>query len=162
MSQIASTALITTAARTVLDDATVSAMVDTLGGAAAQGTGGIVRATAPTITTLTAAGALSYNNISNTLTAFATGGQASATQLVAGVNRVTVVATAADSVKLPAAAAGLLVMVVNAAAVNAMNLFPTSGDVINNLAVDVALLVPAGRSVWCAAVDATNWCVTTP
>jgi hypothetical protein len=41
----------TAAARTVLDDATVAAMVDTLGGAAAQGSGGIVRATSPTLTT---------------------------------------------------------------------------------------------------------------
>ena len=45
------TATITTAARTVLDDATVAAMVDTLGGTAAQGTGAIVRATSPTLTT---------------------------------------------------------------------------------------------------------------
>lgn len=45
------TATITAAARTVLDDATVAAMVDTLGGAEAQGTGGIVRATSPTLTT---------------------------------------------------------------------------------------------------------------
>lgn len=45
------TATITAAARTVLDDTTVSAMVDTLGGTAAQGTGAIVRATSPTLTT---------------------------------------------------------------------------------------------------------------
>lgn len=45
------TATITAAARTVLDDTTVGAMVDTLGGAAAQGTGGIVRATSPALTT---------------------------------------------------------------------------------------------------------------
>lgn len=45
------TATVTAAARTVLDDATVSAMVDTLGGTAAQGTGAIVRATSPTLTT---------------------------------------------------------------------------------------------------------------
>jgi hypothetical protein len=45
------TATVTAAARTVLDDTTVAAMVDTLGGAAAQGTGGIVRATSPTLTT---------------------------------------------------------------------------------------------------------------
>jgi len=41
----------TAAARTVLDDTTVSAMVDTLGGASATGTGGIVRATSPTLVT---------------------------------------------------------------------------------------------------------------
>jgi hypothetical protein len=42
---------ITAAASTVLDDTTVSAMVDTLGGASATGTGGLVRGTSPTIAT---------------------------------------------------------------------------------------------------------------
>lgn len=45
------TATITAAARTVLDDTTVSAMVDTLGGASATGTGGLVRATSPALVT---------------------------------------------------------------------------------------------------------------
>jgi hypothetical protein len=44
------TATITAAARTVLDDASVSAMVDTLGGASATGTGGLARAASPTFT----------------------------------------------------------------------------------------------------------------
>lgn len=41
----------TAAARTVLDDATVAAMVDTLGGASSTGSGGLVRATSPTLVT---------------------------------------------------------------------------------------------------------------
>lgn len=45
------TATITAAARTVLDDTTVAAMVDTLGGASSTGTGGIARATSPSFTT---------------------------------------------------------------------------------------------------------------
>ena len=45
------TATITAAARTVLDDTTVGAMVDTLGGASSTGTGGIARATSPTFVT---------------------------------------------------------------------------------------------------------------
>ena len=45
------TATITAAARTVLDDATVGAMVDTLGGGSSTGTGGLVRATSPTFVT---------------------------------------------------------------------------------------------------------------
>jgi hypothetical protein len=45
------TATITAAARTVLDDTTVAAMVDTLGGATSTGTGGIARATNPTFVT---------------------------------------------------------------------------------------------------------------
>jgi len=43
--------VVTTAAKTVLDDASVAAMVDTLGGAASTGTGGLVRATSPTLVT---------------------------------------------------------------------------------------------------------------
>ena len=42
---------ITTAAATVLDDTTVGAMVDTLGGATSTGTGGIARATSPVFVT---------------------------------------------------------------------------------------------------------------
>jgi len=44
------TATITAAARTMLDDTTVAAMVNTLGGATATGTGGIVRAVSPSFT----------------------------------------------------------------------------------------------------------------
>lgn len=42
---------LTAAARTVLDDTTVGAMVDTLGGASASGTGGLARVTSPSFTT---------------------------------------------------------------------------------------------------------------
>lgn len=45
----AALAVFTAAARSLLDDASVSAMVDTLGGAAATGAGGLVRATNPTL-----------------------------------------------------------------------------------------------------------------
>jgi hypothetical protein len=41
---------LTAAAKTVLDDATVAAMVNTLGGASSTGTGGLVRSISPTIT----------------------------------------------------------------------------------------------------------------
>jgi len=64
---------LTAAARTILDDATVDAMIDTLGGAAATGTGGLVRATSPTLVTpvLGVAAATSVNKVA--LTAPATG-----------------------------------------------------------------------------------------
>lgn len=42
-------AVVTTAAKTVLDDTTVAAMVDTLGGASSTGSTGLVRANAPTL-----------------------------------------------------------------------------------------------------------------
>lgn len=58
------TATITAAARTVLDDTTVAAMVDTLGGATSTGTGGLVRATSPTLVT-PALGTPASGNLSN-------------------------------------------------------------------------------------------------
>lgn len=58
------TATITAAARTVLDDTTVSDMVNTLGGATATGTGGIVRANSPTLVT-PALGTPSSVNLTN-------------------------------------------------------------------------------------------------
>lgn len=45
------TATITAAARSVLDDASLDAMLNTLGGATATGTGAVVRATTPTLVT---------------------------------------------------------------------------------------------------------------
>jgi len=57
----ASTLTCTSAARTVLDDTTVAAMVDTLGGASSTGSGGLVRATSPTITTPTISGPLTQS-----------------------------------------------------------------------------------------------------
>lgn len=67
------TATITSAARTVLDDTTVAAMVDTLGGASSTGTGGIARATSPTFVTPTlgVASATTINKVA--LTAPASG-----------------------------------------------------------------------------------------
>ncbi len=92
----------------------------------------------------------------NALTAHAGGGQGSALALTAYINRVTTVGTAADSVKLPSAKAGASVVVINAAAANAMNVFPTSGDAINALAADAALSVAANKTVlFVCAVDGT-------
>lgn len=55
------TATITAAARTVLDDTTVAAMVNTLGGATSTGTGGIVRAAGSTLTGTTTVDRLDYD-----------------------------------------------------------------------------------------------------
>lgn len=54
----------TAAARSVLDDSTVAAMVDTLGGASSTGTGGLARATSPAFTTPNI-GTPSAGNLSN-------------------------------------------------------------------------------------------------
>lgn len=92
----------------------------------------------------------------NALTAFAGGGQGSALQLARQINRITTVASAGDSVKLPAALAGMQVTVINAAAANAMDCFPLSGEVINALPADTALSIVANKTViFLCAVNGT-------
>jgi hypothetical protein len=83
----------------------------------------------------------------NAITAFAGGGQASAVQLKYRKSRITTVATAADSVKLPKAIPGMEMAVTNAAAANAMNVFPASGEIINALSADTAISVAANKTM---------------
>lgn len=73
------------------------------------------------------------DSATNAITAFAGGGQASATALTSMINRVTTVATAGDSVKLPAAAPGLDVIVINSGA-NPMQVYGAGTDTINGVA----------------------------
>ena len=79
------------------------------------------------------------------ITAFAGGGQASATPLVNMLNRVTIVVTAGDSVKLPVAAPGIEITVINAHATNSMNVFPSTGDAINALGANAAFAQAATK-----------------
>ena len=96
------------------------------------------------------------------LTAHAGGGQASALQLAASINIVTTVATAADSVKLPDAIAGSVVIVKNAAAANSMNVYPQSGEIINALAADAAYALAAAKAaVFFCGVAGTWYTVLT-
>ena len=99
----------------------------------------------------------------NGITAAAGGGQANAVLLTDTFNRVTTVATAADSVKLPPAKPGMCMLVANAAAANSMNVFPSTGDSINALAANTALAMAANaraeffcaaEGVWSAIVSA--------
>lgn len=83
---------------------------------------------------------------SSGVVAFAGGGQADATLLQSGKNKVDTVATAADSVKFPKAFKGFWATVINNGA-NAMDLFPASGDNIEGLADDIAISVPPGTKV---------------
>ena len=91
-----------------------------------------------------------------TITAFATGGQASATALTGEFNNVTVCATAGDSVKLPAAAQGLKVTVKNSGAAS-LAVFPASSDSINALAADLSVNIPVGGELTFRAISATVW-----
>jgi hypothetical protein len=88
----------------------------------------------------------------NAITAFAGGGQASGVLLTSYINRVTIVATAADSVKLPIAQPGMQITVINAAAANSLNVFPGLGDAINAGAANAAFAVVAAKAAtfYCA------------
>ncbi len=98
---------------------------------------------------------INYSNATG-ITAFATGGQASATALTEEINNVTTVATAGDSVKLPAAVAGKHVHVKNSGA-TALDIFPATSDSIDALAVNLAIRIQPGSSVDFYAKDAIVW-----
>lgn len=93
----------------------------------------------------------------NGITAFAGGGQASATQLLTDLNRVPTVATAGDSVKLPDAVVGRSIFVKNAHAANSLNVFPKTGESINALGANAAFAVAAGKSAHFYCVLTGQW-----
>lgn len=89
-------------------------------------------------------------------TAFAGGGQGSAVQLTPGFTELTVVATAGDSVKLPAAAISTTVTIKNEGAA-AADVFPFTGDTINDGAANAAIRIVPGATITFVAISATNW-----
>lgn len=96
------------------------------------------------------------NDITSNITAYAGGGQANATQLTAKTNEVTVVATAGDSVKLPAAVAGLEVAIFNADVADACDVFPFSGDSLGS-GINTAVSLAAGSAIRYVCFSATQW-----
>jgi hypothetical protein len=91
------------------------------------------------------------------LTAFAGGGQGSATELFSSYSVVTTVATTGDSVKLTGSnQVGSLMYVKNDGA-NACDVFPAVGDDLG-LGVGVALSLPAGQSAaFILTISNTTW-----
>jgi hypothetical protein len=86
--------------------------------------------------------------------------QGAATPLTAQLNRVTTVtATTDDGVSLPAAAAGLEIVVINAHATDALAIWPATGDAINGGSANAedSSALSAGSSRRYYAFDATNW-----
>ncbi len=114
---------------------------------------------AQTINGVQTYGAINLEKATNAITAFATGGQASATALVSTVNSITVCATAGDSVKLPAAVAGKMVQVSNLGAAYA-NVFPASGEIIDALAANAAISLAVGGSIIFTCAVAGSWKAT--
>lgn len=114
-----------------------------------------VTATTVNATTLNLTGYTAASS-TNTITAFAGGGQASAVALTTSLNRITVCATAGDSVKLPASTVGRTIRVINSGAAYA-NVFPVTGDVIDTLAANLAVSVPVGQELTFSCEVAGTW-----
>lgn len=91
-----------------------------------------------------------------TITAFAGGGQASATALTGEFNNVTTVATAFDSVKLLTAVAGQVQTVKNSGAAT-LSVFPNTSDSIDALAVNLSVDIPVGGMMTFRAISSTVW-----
>lgn len=90
------------------------------------------------------------------ITAFATGGQASATALTGETNEITVCATAGDSVKLPVAALGKRVTVINSASL-AADVFGQTGAAIDGGSANAAVRLAPGMRVTYEGLSATAW-----
>lgn len=93
----------------------------------------------------------------NAITAHAGGGQTSATAITAALNRITTVATAADSVLLPASSAGLFVTITNDSGGNSANVYPRSGDQINDLGANNAFALADNKTATFYCVVAGQW-----
>lgn len=91
-------------------------------------------------------GLLVQNNLNaNTITAHAGGGQTAAYQLDYGVSNVTVVATAADSLKLPPAYPGKWCFLRNSDSTDSMTVFGYGTDTIDGVASATGNAQAAGK-----------------
>lgn len=97
----------------------------------------------------------------NAITAFPGGGQASAIPITTDFARITVCATAGDSVKLPRATVGREVCVVNSAAL-AADVFPEVADTINSQAINTAYRQTPNTTAWYACMTPGQWQLQVP
>lgn len=109
-------------------------------------------------TNLNEVGEILDQSAADTITATAGGGQANAFQLVAQVNRVTTVATPADSVKLPVSKVGRQITVINNAA-NSVAVFGQAGETINGQAANVSASIAVGTIATFNCNTAGAWTV---
>lgn len=99
------------------------------------------------------------DSVSTGLTAHAGGGQTSALALTSTVNIVTVVGTAADSVKLPATSAntvGRQIWITNTSATS-LQAFGAGTDTINGVATATGVAVAAGKTAMLVCNAAGTW-----
>ena len=104
-------------------------------------------------------GGLIQRSVTNGITAGSTQTQAGATALTTDINRVTVVATASDGVKLPTAAGGYEILIINDDSTDALQVWPASDDKIDGGSADAvdANTLAAGAARRYIAVGSVNW-----
>ena len=83
--------------------------------------------------------------------------QATATALVSNINNVTVVASAADGVRLPTAVAGMRILVRNSDSADILKIYPATGAQINALGANTATTLAISTSVQLFATSTTQW-----
>jgi len=83
--------------------------------------------------------------------------QATATALVSNINNVTVVASAADGVRLPTAVAGMRILVRNSDSADILKIYPATGGQINALGANTATTLAINTSVQLFATSTTQW-----
>jgi hypothetical protein len=93
-----------------------------------------------------AASTLALTNVSGAVTAFAGGGKGSATPLTSVVNRVTTVASAADSVLLPAPTVVGQLLVIDNRGANACQVFGQGTDTIDGVSTGTGISQAAGTT----------------
>lgn len=99
------------------------------------------------------------SSCTDTITAKASGTQATAVGLTSAVNRISVCATAADSVSLPLAQAGASVTIRNDGAASAQ-VFGAGTDTINSVATATGVALANGKTgtYYCTkSAPAGNW-----
>jgi len=99
---------------------------------------------------------INVGSSTDAITAFSGGGQGSAVALTSSFNSITVFAAAGDSVKLPTAVPGNSVTVNNLAALYA-DVFPISGDLIDDGAANAAIPLAGGQSITFTCTVALKW-----
>jgi len=83
--------------------------------------------------------------------------QATATALVSNINNVTVVALAADGVRLPTAVAGMRILVRNSDSADILKIYPATGAQINALGANTSISLAISTSIQLFATSTTQW-----
>lgn len=94
---------------------------------------------------------------SQTVTATPSGTQATSLLLSAANVNITVVATAADGVKLPPAKVGMEISIVNSDAADAAQIFASGSDTINATAGATGVSLAAGAAAIFRCIKDGNW-----